>query len=85
MIHCTRVKERGINVRTIEVLAWLEIYIQESSYIVSSVTKGLIDDEQGGFRAGRGCVDHIFTLKWIDERAIGKKTQCMWVLQIWRS
>ena len=23
------------------------------------VTEGLIDDEQGGFRAGRGCVDQI--------------------------
>ena len=27
------------------------------------VTEGLIDDEQGGFREGRGCVDQIFTLK----------------------
>ena len=27
------------------------------------VTEGLIDDEQGEFRAGRGCVDQIFTLK----------------------
>ena len=27
------------------------------------VIEGLIDDEQGGFRAGRGCVDQIFTLK----------------------
>ena len=25
----------------------------------------LIDDEEGGFRAGRGCVDQIFTLKQI--------------------
>ena len=28
-----------------------------------------MDDEQGGFRAGRGCVDQIFTLKQIDEEA----------------
>ena len=27
------------------------------------MTKGLIDDELGGFRGGSGCVDHIFTLK----------------------
>ena len=27
------------------------------------VTGGLIDDEQGGFRSGKGCVDQIFTLK----------------------
>ena len=36
---------------------------------VCRVTRGLIDDAQGGFRAGRGCVDHIFTLKQIGEIA----------------
>ena len=30
---------------------------------VRGVTGGMIDDEQGGFIAGRGCVDEIFTLK----------------------
>ena len=29
---------------------------------------GLTDDEKGGFRAGRGCVDQIFTLKKIGEK-----------------
>ena len=38
------------------------------------VTGCLIDDEQRGFKAGRGCIDQIFTLK-----QIGEKT-CMWVL-----
>ena len=33
------------------------------------MTEGLIDDEQGCFRADRGCVDQIFTLKQIDEKA----------------
>ena len=33
------------------------------------VTGGLTDDEQGGFRAGMGCVDQIFTLKQIGEKA----------------
>ena len=28
----------------------------------------MIDNEQGGFRAGRGCVDQIFTLKQIPRR-----------------
>ena len=37
------------------------------------VTWGLIDDEQGGFRAGRGCVDQIFKLKQIGEKAREKK------------
>ena len=36
---------------------------------VRSVTGGLIDDEQGGFRAGRGRLYQIFTLIQIDEKA----------------
>ena len=37
------------------------------------VTGGLIDDEQGGFRVGRECVNQIFTLKQIGEKALGQK------------
>ena len=37
--------------------------------------RGLTDDEQGGFRAGRGCVDQIFPLKQIGEKVREKKTQ----------
>ena len=37
------------------------------------MTGVLIDDEQGDFRVGRGCVDHIFTLKQIGEKAREKK------------
>ena len=33
----------------------------------------MTDDEQGGFRAGRRCVDHIFILKQIGEKAREKK------------
>ena len=40
---------------------------------VNRVNEGLIDDEQRGFRAGRGCVDQIFTLKEICEKARQKK------------
>ena len=36
---------------------------------VCRVTWGLIDDEQRGFRKGRGCIDQIFTLKQIGEKA----------------
>ena len=46
----------------------------------SKVTGSLIDDEQGGFTAGRGCVDQIFTLKQIGEKAREKKVVYMWVL-----
>ena len=37
------------------------------------MTGALIDDEQGGFSLGRGCVDEIFTLKQIGEKAQEKK------------
>ena len=37
------------------------------------VTEGFIDEEEGGFRAGRGCVDQIFTLKQIGGKAREKK------------
>ena len=33
---------------------------------ICRVTGGLIDDEQGDFREGRGCIDQIFTLKQIE-------------------
>ena len=40
---------------------------------IRRVTGGLSDDEQLGFRAGRGCVDQIFTLKQIGEKAREEK------------
>ena len=36
---------------------------------VRRLTEGLTDDEQGSFRAGRGCVDQIFTIMEIGEKA----------------
>ena len=53
--------------------------------VVCRVNGGLTDDEQGGFKAGRGCVDQIFTLKQIGKNARGKKRcVCVWVSYIWR-
>ena len=40
-------------------------YVRILVDIVCRVTEGLIDDRQGGFRAGSGCVYQIFTLKQI--------------------
>ena len=37
------------------------------------MTGGLIDEEQGSFRAGRGCADQIFTLKQIGEETRERK------------
>ena len=41
---------------------------------VRRVTLGLINDEEGGFRAGKRCVDQMFTLKQIGEKAREKKS-----------
>ena len=35
----------------------------------------LIDDEQGSFRPGRGCVDQIFTLKQMGEKEREKQSR----------
>ena len=40
---------------------------------ICRVTGGLIDDEQRGFRGGRGSVDQMFTLKQIGEKVQEKK------------
>ena len=39
------------------------------------ITDGFIDDEQVGFRSGRRCINQIFTLKQIGEKAQGVKTK----------
>ena len=48
---------------------YAEILVDKARRVAGS----LIDDEQGSFRAGRGCVDQTFTLKQIDEKAREKK------------
>ena len=40
------------------------------------MTGGLIDDDQGGFRAGRGCIDQIFTLKLMVRKQKRKNVKC---------
>ena len=50
-----------------------KIYAGILVHRVCKVTEGLIYDEQGGFRAERGCVNQIFTLKQIGEKVQEKK------------
>ena len=50
-----------------------KIYVRILIDGVRSVTGGFTDDEQGDFRAGRVCIDQIFTLKQIGEKAREKK------------
>ena len=60
-ISATRVKERGQNAAIIEVLRLLSVVGKIYAGIlvlVNKVIEGLIDDEQGVFRARRGRVDY---------------------------
>ena len=55
-----------LNYRGISLLSVVrKIYIGIVVYRVCKVTEGFINDEQGGFTAGRGRVDQIFTLKHV--------------------
>ena len=37
------------------------------------MTEGLVDNDQGGFRSGRGCVDQIFAIRRVGKKACEKK------------
>ena len=67
---------RGIRLLSVvgKIYAGILIFIR-----VRRVTQDLIDDEQGGFREGRGYAGQIFRLKQISEKH-EKKVECMWVL-----
>ena len=41
--------------------------------LVDRLRKGLLDDEQGWFRAGSWCIDQIFALRQLGEKARKKK------------
>ena len=76
LFHCTRIKERNLSVRTKEVSLLTVVGKIYEGILVDRVRRmiwGLIDNEQGGFREGRGCVDQIFILKQIGEKAREKK------------
>ena len=56
---------RGISLLSGVSKIYLDILVDK----FRSVTGGLTDDEQSGFRVGRGYVDQISTLIQIDEKA----------------
>ena len=63
MIECKNY--RGISLLSVVGKIYADILVDR----VRRVTRGLIEDEQGDFRAGRGYVDQLFTLIQIDEKA----------------
>ena len=69
------VRERRLNARIIEVIAYVlgKVYSGVLVDRARRVTGGLIGDEQRGFRARRGCVGQIFTLKQMGEKPREKK------------
>ncbi len=47
---------------------------------LKEVTEGIVSEEQGGFRKGRGCVDQIFAMKRLAEEYLRKIKSCMLLL-----
>ena len=60
---------RGISLLSIPGKMYGRIIIQR----IISETEGLIGEEQGSFRHGRGCVDQIFSLRQISEKMCEKE------------
>ena len=57
------------NYRGISLLSVVgKVYASILAERVRKITESLMDDEQGGFRKGRGCVDQIFALKQVCEK-----------------
>ena len=46
-----------------------KVYARILDERVRKVTEGLIGEEQGGYRKGKGCVDQIFAVKQVCEKA----------------
>ena len=63
MFHITRIKERGQRYSITLLSAAGKIYGEIIVGRVRKVTEGLIDNVQGGFRAGRRFVDQVFNLR----------------------
>ena len=60
---------KGNNYRGISLLRVVgKIYERILVDRVRKETEDFIDDEQGGFRTGRGCINQIFTLKQVGEK-----------------
>ncbi|XP_076031869.1 uncharacterized protein LOC143019772 [Oratosquilla oratoria] len=59
---------RGISLLSVVGKAYGRILIER----IRRGTEGVIGEEQCGFRTGRGCVDQIFVVRQICEKAIGK-------------
>jgi hypothetical protein len=62
---------RGISLLSVVGKVYAGILVER----VRRVTEGLIGEEQGAFRSGRGCVDQIFTLKQMIEKMREKKNK----------
>ena len=65
---------RGISLLSVIGKIYTGIFVDR----VCRVARDLIKDKQEGFRAGRGCVDQIFTLKQIGEKVSEKNADCKW-------
>ena len=66
-------KNDCMNYRGISLLSALgKVYGRILIERVRVLTEGMIGEEQCGFRSSRGCVDHVFVMKQMNEKFCGK-------------
>ncbi len=65
---------RGISLLSVVGKAYGKVLIKR----VREGTEGVICDEQGGFRRGRGCMDQIFALRQVCKKYLAKGKEVFW-------
>ena len=65
---------RGINLLSVVSKLYGRVLINT----ISSETECAIGEEQCGFRRGRGCVDQVFAVRHVCEKAIERGTEVVW-------
>ena len=70
--HCLRKERKKLNFKIIEVYILLNTTLKIVTKIIQNKLIRILklEDEQQGFRSGRSCVDAVFIMRQITEKAI---------------
>ena len=78
MDKCGYSSFRGISLLSVVGKVYGKILVKR----IREGTEGMICDEQGGFRRGRGCVDQIFAVRQVCEKYLAKEKDVYWAYMV---